>query len=107
MRTPRRGELRHTLPLAAVTAVTAIVLVAAGGRGTSGLRAGPEVTWQGLVGGARTRVTTGQRQIVVLKSPSLADRVTAAGGRASEPDERRWTAEAITSQRLLISRLAV
>lgn len=107
MRTPRPGELKHTLPLAAVTAVTAIALVAAGGRGASDVRAGPDVTWQGLVGSARTRVTTGQRQIVVLKSPSLADRVTAAGGRASEPDERRWTAEAITSQRLLISRLAV
>ena len=43
----------------------------------------------------------------MLKAPSLADRVTAAGGRASEPDERRWTADVITAQRLLISRLAV
>ena len=34
------------------------------------------MSWQGLVGsGPHAAVTTGQRMLVVLKAPSLADRV--------------------------------
>ena len=39
----------------------------------------------------RPQVAVGQRVIVVLKAPSLAERVARAGGRASEAQERRWT----------------
>ncbi len=44
--------------------------------------------------------------IVVLKTPSLAQRVAAAGGSAGAARERAWTAAALAAQKLLISRLA-
>jgi subtilisin family serine protease len=45
--------------------------------------------------------------IVVLRSPSLADRVARAGGLATDKQERRWTAAALAAQNVLISRLGV
>ena len=48
----------------------------------------------------------GQRVIVVLNSPSLADRVAFAGGKATEAQQRRWTAAALAADNLLITRLA-
>jgi hypothetical protein len=45
--------------------------------------------------------------IVVLRTPSLARRVAAAGGRASEATQRRWHTAAEAAQRQLISRLSV
>src|SRR5438067_3322515 len=45
--------------------------------------------------------------IVLLKAPSLADRLAAAGGLATTEQERRWTQSALASQKLLISRLGV
>src|ERR687888_278732 len=48
-----------------------------------------------------------QRMIVVLRSPSLSDRVARAGGFATEKQERSWTAAALASQNVLISRLGV
>jgi subtilisin family serine protease len=62
--------------------------------------------WRGLVGSPREQVAVGQRVIVVLKSPSLADRIAAAGGQATEAQQRRWTAAALAADNLLITRLA-
>jgi subtilisin family serine protease len=45
--------------------------------------------------------------IVVLHTPSLARRVAAAGGRASEANQRRWYTAAQAAQRQLIARLSV
>ena len=45
--------------------------------------------------------------IVVLRTPSLARRVAAAGGRASEANQRRWHTAAEAAQRQLIARLSV
>src|ERR687888_246089 len=61
----------------------------------------------GLVAAPRPRVALGQRMIVVLRGPSLADRVARAGGLATEKQERRWTAAALAAQNVLISRLGV
>ncbi|MDX6508950.1 MAG: hypothetical protein QOG81_702, partial [Gaiellaceae bacterium] len=83
MPTPRPREPRHALKLALVAALTSVVVVAVGGQGASGVGNGPIVRWQGLVGGPRPKVANGQRMIVVLTAPSLADRVAAAGGRAT------------------------
>ena len=81
MRTPR-AEPRHALLLALlVVAAATAVLLATGGKGAG--QAPPPPTsaagWRGLVG-SRPRVALGQRVIVVLKTPSLAQRVAAAGG---------------------------
>jgi subtilisin family serine protease len=66
------------------------------------------VTWRGLVGdGPRAGVDLGRQMIVVLASPSLADRVAAHGGEATEQQEQKWTSYALAQQRLLLSRLEV
>src|SRR6185295_1018024 len=59
-------------------------------------------SWRGLVGGARPSVEVGQRKLVVLKAPSLAQRVAANGGFASDAAERRWTAAALAAQKRLL-----
>src|ERR1700752_506448 len=107
MRSPR-AEPRHALLLAAVAVIGTTVLLATGGKG--GSQAQPPVPsaagWRGLVG-SRPRVAIGQRVIVVLKTPSLAQKVAAAGGIVSTDRERGWTKSALAAERLLISRLAL
>jgi subtilisin family serine protease len=66
----------------------------------------PASAWYGLVGAPPVPAAVGQRVIVLLKAPSLAERVAAAGGHASEAQERRWTAAIVAGQRQLIADLA-
>jgi minor extracellular serine protease Vpr len=100
----------HALPLAVLAvAITAVLLLVGGqsaGRATSSAAAVDAASWRGLVG-SRPRVALGQRVIVVLKTPSLAQRVAAAGGHVSDTRERAWSSAVLASQRLLIARLAV
>lgn len=63
--------------------------------------------WRGLVGTPRPPVALGQRVIVLLKAPSLADRVRQAGGLATHAAERRWTATALATQEQFLAELAV
>jgi subtilisin family serine protease len=111
MRTPRRLEPRATAPLGLLAVGAALALLLAGGGGAGGGTVAPQApapaAWAGLVGGPRPLVFAGQRVLVVLKAPSLADRLAAAGGTADAADERRWTSSAQTAQRRLISRLAI
>ena len=62
--------------------------------------------WSGFVEGDRRAVAVGQRMLVVLRYPSLADRVLEAGGRASEAEMRRWTAAALAGQKQIAARLS-
>jgi subtilisin family serine protease len=106
MRTPPRPE--NAWPLALVALAVTLVLVAAGGR--SGAGSSPDasaVSWAGLAGAARPRVAIGQRMIVVLRTPSLAERVAAAGGVAADSDQHRWIAQARAAEQLVLSKLAV
>jgi hypothetical protein len=105
-RTPPRPE--NAWPLALVALTVTLVLVAAGGRSGSGRApdAGA-VSWAGLAGSARPRVAIGQRMIVVLRTPSLAERVAAAGGEAADADQRRWIAQARAAEQLVLSKLGV
>ena len=89
-------------------ALTATLLSVAAGAGSTG-REHDDVAgaaWRGLVGSPRERVAVGQRVIVVLNSPSLSDRMAAAGGQATEAQQRQWTASALAADNLLIARLA-
>src|SRR6266536_5692972 len=104
MRPPR--EPLNALVLAALAVVVTAVLIAAGG-GKSSFSATGQPSWQGLAGAQRPRVAVGQRMIVVLKAPALADRVGNAGGLATSEDERRWTQSALAAQKLLVARLRV
>ena len=63
-------------------------------------------SWRGLVGGAHAAVSVGQRVLVVLRSPSMAQRVALNGGVASERKERTWTRIALAAQRQLLSELS-
>src|SRR5581483_537185 len=57
--------------------------------------------------GSRPRVAIGQRVIVVLKTPSLAQRVQRAGGIVGTRTERTWTDAVLAAEKLLVSRLAL
>ncbi len=105
----RRAEPRSILALALVAAAATAALLAAGGSGSAQRARAPSVgpgSWRGLVG-SRPRVAAAGRVIVVLRTPSLAQRVTAAGGRTSAEQERAWTSHALAAQELLVSRLAL
>ena len=102
---PRRNA-GAALTAAAVT-VLAVLLVAASGSGSRPTLVQPDdaVGWRGLVGGMTRQVPLGDRMLVVLNTPSLADRVAAAGGAASDDQERRWSAAAEASQQQLLFEL--
>jgi subtilisin family serine protease len=106
MPTRRPREPFNALVLAALAVVVSAVLIAAGG---GGRRATPTGTpsWEGLAGAQRPRVAVGQRVIVLLRAPALADRVGNAGGLATGEEERRWTESALAAQKLLVARLRV
>jgi hypothetical protein len=63
-------------------------------------------SWRGLVGGGHPAVTVGQRVLVVLRSPSMAQRVAMNGGVATQRKERTWTRAALAAQRQLLSELS-
>jgi subtilisin family serine protease len=97
------------LAVLVLVAVVATVL-AVGASGVEGDQLGRPAepgAWAGLVGGATAEVDLGQRVVVVLNLPSLADRVRAAGGRADDRQHRRWSRNAATAQRLFISRMTI
>ena len=94
------------LVLGALAVVVTAALIAAGGHSAHVLSEG-EPSWLGLAGAQRPRVAVGQRVIVLLKAPALADRVGLAGGLATSEEERRWTNTALSAQKLLIARLRI
>src|SRR5438309_1292031 len=101
-RPPR--EPFNALVLAALAVVVTGVVIAAGG-GSKGVVQQGEPSWPGLAGAQRPRVAVGQRVIVLLKAPALADRVGRVGGLATDEEERRWMQTALSSQKLLVARL--
>ncbi len=82
----------------------AVLLAAQGASGADAPRSG-SAGWESLLGG-RPSAQLGGRWIVVLAKPSLASRVAAKGGVATERQERGWTAAARIAQREVIARLA-
>jgi subtilisin family serine protease len=106
----RRGDPRPAGALALVAAGVAAALVATGGSGGGAALTAAEVSpagWAGLAGDARAPASVGQRVLVVLRAASLADRVAAAGGVASDAQERKWSSQARAKQKLLIARLGL
>jgi Subtilase family len=103
-------RLRNLLalpPLAALAAAAVITTTAGGGSS----KTPPEphavaAQWRGLVGDPRPQVAVGQRMLVVLAAPSLADMVTRHAGIADDASERRWTAAAYAAQQQFLASLA-
>src|SRR5262249_36939261 len=63
------------------------------------------VSWSGLVGSSRPAVDLSGRYIVVLDTPSVAERVSKVG-LATDSAERRWTAEVLAAQQQVLLQLA-
>ncbi|MBA2460494.1 MAG: S8 family serine peptidase, partial [Actinobacteria bacterium] len=103
--TPRVPR-RRLLPAGALA--LGALLLAGGGQGArppTVIDAGA-AAWRGFVDGERTEVAVGQRAIVMLRYPSLAERVRRAGGQASEVEMRTWTAAALAGQKQIGARLS-
>ena len=107
---PLRGSSVALLLLVALAATVVAVLVGAVLRddhpGRSDAQGLDAAAWNGLVGSERPEVAVGERVIVVLHGPSLAQRVARAGGLASGVRQRRWTSTALAAQQQLIAELA-
>ncbi len=100
------GVARLGIAVLAAIVAAAVLAVPDGGGGAppaTPTRLASAAAWNGLVGGARAEVGTGQRVLVVLTAFSLADRVQRAGGLATDAEERRWTAGAAAAQQQFIS----
>lgn len=101
MRPSRRGSLA-----AAGLAVAAVLLGGAGARAQEPPVASiDEAGWQGVLG-VRGAISVAQRYVVLLDEPSLAERVRAEGGRATEAQMRGWTKSALGLQKQFLARMA-
>jgi subtilisin family serine protease len=106
---PRQARsLRIALLAVVALAATALSVAVASGQGDADTPADatPASAWNGLVGGPRPDATVGQRTIVVLRVPSLAERLTLTGGRATEARLKRWHTIGLAAQEQLIASLA-
>jgi subtilisin family serine protease len=63
-----------------------------------------EAGWQGVLG-VRASISATGRYVVLLDEPSLAERVAANGGTASEAQTREWTGTALRVQEQFLARL--
>jgi hypothetical protein len=89
--------MRALLP----SALVALVLVVSADGATTA-----PASWRGFVGDPRPLVQLGQRMVVVLKAPSVAQRLVHAGY-ATEVQERTWNSQALASQQEVLAALAV
>jgi subtilisin family serine protease len=89
-------------------AATAVAVARGAGDADDPVREGsaPAAAWKGLVGGPRPEVSVGQRVIVLLRVPSLAERLAQNGGRATEARLKRWNTIAQVAQEQLFAGLA-
>jgi len=101
-----RGPDRRRL--AAGLALAVALLTAGGGQSAQSPVAAEDgaAAWRGFVDGDRAAIAIGQRMIVVLENPSLADRMAEAGGTATESAMRQWTAGALAAQKQIAARLS-
>jgi subtilisin family serine protease len=97
---------RNPIGFALCGAAVAFVLAVGGAPAADGpLASVDEAGWQGVLG-VRPTVSVAQRHIVLLRGPSLAARVRAEGGSATEAQMRQWTAAAQGGQQQFLRRIA-
>jgi len=94
----------RALLLSAVAAAALVLVVSAGGRAPATVT--QTASWRGFVGSPRPVVSMGERMIVVLKAPSVAQRLMHAHY-ANEVQERTWNSQALASQQEVLATLAV
>src|SRR3954468_22741146 len=100
-RLPRHPELRAAFAVILVLAALGVAVFLAVRGDSEGATGVPPASWHGLVGDAHPSVSTEQRQVVVLKTPSVAQRL-AEKHYATEDDERRWSAQAYAVQQQVL-----
>jgi subtilisin family serine protease len=94
--------------LALVAAVTLALVVGTHDEdGPARIPSTSAADWSGLVPPHEGQIDTGRRMFVVLKLPSLADRVRARGGVAGDRQERRWTAQLFRAQQEFIRNMTL
>src|SRR5260221_5239445 len=106
MRTPR-AETRYAALFAVLAVSATAAMLAAGGDSAERpfvASTSPD-SWRAVLG-ARPAIDVGPRVIVVLKTPSLGERV-AAEGRLDFGQQQAWTKVELSAQRLLLARLAL
>ncbi len=104
MRSRRRSELAVLLVLAAIGVAAWLTVRSSQPPAVS--PASPQgASWSGLVGSTRRALPHVNRMIVLLRVPSVAQRVATAK-LATEEAERRWAAEAYAAQQQVLTQLA-
>jgi len=100
-------RLSRSATLVAGAAAATALLLASSGAHAQQAPSTPvdEAGWQGVLG-VRAAVSTAQRYIVLLNPPSLAARVRAAGGEATEKEMTAWTSAAVAQQEQFLARLS-
>jgi len=100
-------RLSRSATLVAGAAAATALLLASSGAHAQQAPSTPvdEAGWQGVLG-VRDAVSTAQRYIVLLNPPSLAARVRAAGGEATEKEMTAWTSAAVAQQEQFLARLS-
>jgi len=91
------------LALAGIAVAFGVIAASPGGGGT--VATSSVGSWRGLVGEPRQAVPTGARMIVVLSTPSVAQKLAKARY-ATETQERAWWASAIAAQKQVLLKLA-
>ena len=104
MPTRRRPELARAWVLAAVAGVAAFMLVGnVQGAGQSVTDAAARA-WHSIFGDHQ-QAELGSRMIVVLSSPSLADRIEAASSKPDAAQQRSWVADIEAEQDAFLASL--
>ena len=104
MPTRRRPELARVWVLAAVAGVAAFVLVGNVSGARQGVTDAAAHAWRSIFGD-RPQAELGSRAIVVLSSPSLADRIEAASGKPGAAQQRQWVEDIETEQEAFLASL--
>jgi hypothetical protein len=105
MRMRRRPELARTTTLAAVATAATILLLAGTvqGAGESAAR-GAARAWYSVFG-ERPKTAFGRRMIVVLSSPSVAERAAGLSRKPTAAEQRQWVADIQGTQQSLVAGL--
>ena len=104
MPTRRRPELARVWMLAAVAGVAAFALAGNVSGAREGVTDAASRAWHSIFGD-HSQPELGSRMIVVLSSPSLADRISEAGGKPGSAKQRRWSADIEAEQAAFIDSL--
>ncbi|MEO8289854.1 MAG: S8 family serine peptidase [Gaiellaceae bacterium] len=101
----RRPELARPTLLAVVgVAAAALILVGTVQGAGESVAGAAGRAWQSIFG-ERPHADLGERMIVLLSSPPLADRIEAASSPPGRAEQRRWAADIEAEQQLLIGSL--